>query len=176
MKEQFLAEVMPHQAVIHKICQIYRENREDREDLFQEIIYQLWKAYPQYQRKSKISTWMYRIGLNTAIATFRKAKIEWPQNDRGPKYNEMSATATDERLQQLYWAIRQLNEADKALIALYLDDLNYREMAKIMGISENNVGVRLNRAKNKIKNLLQRQQAASKTASSREMGNNKRML
>ena len=76
MKEKFLAEIFSHQALVHRVCRMYRDQQEDREDLFQEIIYQLWKSYPQFKGQAKISTWMYRIALNTAMASFRKGKVE----------------------------------------------------------------------------------------------------
>jgi len=155
MKERFLEEILEHQALIHKICRMYRDSKEDREDLFQEITYQLWKAYPSFQGRAKISTWMYRIGLNTAIATFRKPKITQPQahNDI-ERMNISEGFAEDDNSLKLHWAIKQMNKSDKALIALYLDDLSYQEMAEILGISENYIGVRLNRIKGKIKKLL----------------------
>lgn len=155
MKERFLEEVLKHQALVHKICKMYRDTREDREDLFQEITYQLWRAYPKFQGRSKISTWMYRIGLNTAMASFRKPKIAHSQVPIDlERMNRSEDAAEDDNSEKLHWAIQQMNKRDKALIALYLDDLSYQEMAEIMGISENYIGVRLNRIKEKIKKLL----------------------
>ena len=154
-RERFTEELFQHQSLIHKICRLYRDTKEDQEDLFQEITYQLWKAYPQFQGRSKISTWMYRIGLNTAIATFRKPKVvnTEPFNSyEGLNFSDVDSAV--ERREQLIWAIKKLNEADRAIITLYLDDLSYQSIAEIMGISENYVGVRLNRIKAKIKKLL----------------------
>jgi len=153
MKEKFQEDIFQHQALVHKICQMYRDTKQDREDLFQEIIYQLWKSYPQFEGRSKISTWMYRIGLNTAMATFRKPtiiNIELAPNAEIAN----SMDDTDERRERLWWAVKKMNEADRAIITLYLDDLNYQEIAEITGISENYVGVRLNRIKEKIRKLL----------------------
>ena len=155
MQEQFLTDISQHQGLIHKICRIYRDSKEDREDLFQEITYQLWKSYPHFQGRSKLSTWMYRIGLNTAMATFRKPRIATSSmHDNLERFAGQEEQSGDDHRERLYWAIRQMNEADKALISLYLEDFTYKEMAEIIGISENYVGVRLNRIKEKIKHLL----------------------
>ncbi len=155
MKDQFTAEILPHQALIHKICRMYRDTPEDREDLFQEIIYQLWKSYPKFENKSKITTWMYRIGLNTAMASFRKPKVTLHYSDTIPDKKTPQETQTDTwREELLFTAIRKLEEDERALIALYLEDLSYAEIAEVIGISENNVGVRLNRIKTKLKTIL----------------------
>ncbi len=158
MKDKFTTEIFPHQALIHKICRMYRDTLEDQEDLFQEIIYQLYKSYPQFQGKSKITTWMYRIGLNTAMATFRKAKVNlWYSDSISESKQLQDVDSTDWRQELLFVAMRKLEEGERALIALYLDDLNYSEIAEIIGISENNVGVRLNRIKTKLKKILNTQ-------------------
>lgn len=154
MKDQFTAVIFPHQALIHKICRMYRDTPEDQEDLFQEIIYQLWKSYPKFQGKSKISTWMYRIGLNTAMASFRKNKVKLLYSDTVPDKNSLPETAEYWREELLFSAIRQLSDDERALIGLYLDDFSYVEIAEIIGISENNIGVRLNRIKKKLKVIL----------------------
>ncbi|HSJ68107.1 MAG TPA: sigma-70 family RNA polymerase sigma factor [Anditalea sp.] len=154
MKDKFQDEIFQHQALIHKICRIYRDTKEEREDLFQDIIYQLWKAYPQFLGKSKITTWMYRIGLNTAMATFRKQKIEYAAPPLLPEYADKDPDVDSERRDQLLWAVKQLNDADRAIVTLYLDDLSYQEISEITGLKENYVGVRLNRIKEKIKKLL----------------------
>jgi RNA polymerase sigma factor (sigma-70 family) len=154
MKDQFTDLIFPHQALIHKICRMYRDTPEDQEDLFQEIIYQLWKSFPQFQGKSKISTWMYRIGLNTAMASFRKNKVKLLYCDTIADKNIPSESAEHWREELLFSAIRQLSEDQRALIGLYLDDFTYAEIAEIIGISENHIGVRLNRIKKKLKVIL----------------------
>lgn len=154
MKDQFTDVIFPHQALIHKICRMYRDTPEDQEDLFQEIIYQLWKSYPKFQGKSKISTWMYRIGLNTAMASFRKPKVKLQYSDTIPEKNILSEANEHWREELLFSAIRQLSEDERALVGLYLDDLSYVEIAEIVGISENHIGVRLNRIKKKLKVIL----------------------
>ncbi|PAM95178.1 RNA polymerase subunit sigma-70 [Flavobacterium sp. IR1] len=155
MEDKFTDEVLRHQGLIHKICRMYRDSREDQEDLFQEIVYQLWKSYPQFQGKSKITTWMYRIGLNTAMATFRKptvkidhcgvmAEQKLSQEPQGDSWKE----------DLLFAAIRELDQDERAFIALYLEDLSYAEISEVIGISQSNVGVRLNRIKTKLKTIL----------------------
>lgn len=154
-ESQFLQLIDQHQGIIHKICRLYRDSREDREDLFQEIVFQLWKSAPAFGGKSKFSSWMYRIALNTAIVAFRKKR---PDIIYGPVLPERpeERQEPEEQREQLFAALRQLNDADKALIALYLEDLSYQEIAEITGISENNVGVKLTRIRNKIQQLLKK--------------------
>ena len=152
-KAYFLEQINPHQAIVHKICRMYRDTPEDQEDLFQEIIYQLWKSYKNYKGKSKLTTWMYRIGLNTAMATFRKPKITVTNLEDNQEYQEQHYSE-DENSENLFRAIRHLPEPDRALLSLYFENLNYAEIGEVMGISENNVGVRLTRIKSKLKKLL----------------------
>ncbi len=152
---QFLVLIKEHQGIIHKICRLYRDIREDREDLFQEITFQLWKSRQTFKNDAKISTWIYRIALNTAIATYRKRKeaIEY-----GPVLPDVVEEQPDEALalrqERLFNALKQLDDGDKAIITLYLEDLSYQQIADIIGISENYVGVKLNRIKTKIQSLL----------------------
>lgn len=155
MKDKFTDDILTHQALIHKISRMYRDTLEDQEDLFQEIVYQLWKSYPKFQGKSKITTWMYRIGLNTAMATFRKPKVNVDYSSVIPEQKISQESQTDSwREDLLFAAIRKLDEDERAFIALYLDDLCYAEISEVIGISENNVGVRLNRIKTKLKTIL----------------------
>lgn len=152
---QFLALISSNQGVIYKIANLYRDTRDEREDLFQEIVFQLWKAYPSFRGDAKASTWIYRIALNTAIAIYRKNKpaIQYtpilpdlPAEEPNPEY--------DLRKERLFSALRLLDNSEKAIITLYLDDFSYKQIAEITGISENYVGVKLNRIKSKIQKLL----------------------
>ena len=155
MKDRFLEDIFQHQALIHKVCSMYRDTKEDREDLFQEITYQLWKSYPKFQAKSKISSWIYKISLNTAIATFRKPKIRI--SGKGDNLENMKiadVASEDDRKERLLAAIKKLDDVERALVVLYLEEMSYKKIADIIGISENYVGVRLNRIKEKIKKLL----------------------
>nr|WP_121269501.1 sigma-70 family RNA polymerase sigma factor [Pedobacter schmidteae] len=152
---QFLQLITEHQGIIHKVCRLYRDSKEDREDLFQEISYQLWKALSSFKGEAKLSTWIYRVALNTAIASFRK-KI--PNIEYSPILPDVPEEMQNEELairhEQLFAALKQLDDGEKAIITLYLEDLSYQQIAEVIGINENYVGVKLNRIKNKIQKLL----------------------
>lgn len=155
MQNSFLKIVEENQGIIYKVCKMYRDSNEDQEDLYQEIVLQLWKAYPKFQEESKVSTWMYRIALNTAIATFRKNKIKLEFKETISKeYHSNYTESQSENEERLFEAIRTLSKADRAFIALYLEDYSYKEIAQITGITENYVGVKISRIKEKLKNIL----------------------
>ena len=155
MEQPFLKDIQHNQNIIYKVCNLYRDSREDQEDLFQEIVYQLWKAYPGFKGESKLSTWMYRIALNTAIAAYRKPKIDITYPEELPDQMPYAADShSSENEQLLFRALRTLTDAEKAVISLYLEDYSYQEIAAITGLTESNVGVRLNRIKTKLKERL----------------------
>ena len=156
VKDRFLHIVSQHQGIIYKVCRIYRDTAEDREDLFQEIVYQLWKAFPSFREEAKTSTWMYRIALSTAVARYRKPQPyqEKVAIEQASYVAEGREEDNPEQKDKLYRAIGTLSHAEKAIITLYLDDYNYAEMADIIGITENYIGVKLNRIKEKLKKLL----------------------
>ena len=155
MEKEFLKVIHDHQRIIYKVCKMYRESKEDQEDLFQEIVFQLWKSFPSFKGESKISSWMYRISLNTAIAIYRKPKLSVDYMENFPeKIHPSSDNKLSENEERLFWALRKLSESEKALIALYLEDYSYLDIAEMVGISESNVGVKLNRIKNKLKIIL----------------------
>jgi RNA polymerase sigma factor (sigma-70 family) len=154
-KQRFLNMIGENQGIIHKICRMYRDTAEDREDLFQEITYQLWKSFPAFKGEAKASTWMYRIALNTAIAALRKKRPALEYAEVLPDFAEQIQNDEQEfRQERLFAVLRQLDHGEKALITLYLEDQSYRQIAEITGITENNVGVKLSRIKNKIQKLL----------------------
>jgi RNA polymerase sigma factor (sigma-70 family) len=134
----------------------------EREDLFQDIMYQLWKAYPQFKWESKFSTWMYKVALNVAITHIRRSR----RTPRNEELTESVARAPDidehmrrgEELYLLHEAIAALTDIDKAIILLHLEDHNYDEIACITGLSRTNVSVRLVRIKRTLKDYLQRNQ------------------
>lgn len=155
MEKEFLGLIHENQKIIYKICKLYRDSREDQEDLFQEIVYQLWKSYPGFKRESKVSSWIYRIALNTAIATYRKSKVSIDYYEEFPEHiHPFYEKTISENEERLFLALRKLNDSEKAVISLYLEDFNYKEIAEITGLSDSNVGVRLNRIKNKLKQIL----------------------
>ena len=155
METDFLKIVEDHQGIIYKVCKMYRDSKEDQEDLFQEIVLQLWKSFPKFRKESKVSTWIYRIALNTGIAIFRKNKIVLEFKENIPKENQSNyAQEPSENEERMFGAIRTLNKAERAIIALYLEDYPHKEIAEITGITENYVGVKINRIKEKLKNIL----------------------
>jgi RNA polymerase sigma-70 factor (ECF subfamily) len=155
MQQAFLGIIEEHQNIIYKVCHVYRDSKEDQEDLFQDIVLQLWKAYPKFRKESKVTTWMYRIALNTAIAIYRKNSVAIDFKETIPeKIHKTDSTPVSQNQDMMFRALRTLSEADKAVITLYLEDFSYKEIAEITGISENYVGVRINRIKNKLKKIL----------------------
>jgi RNA polymerase sigma-70 factor (ECF subfamily) len=155
-QEEFVRQVQANQGIIQKICRLYGQTRPDREDLFQEIIVQLWKAVPKFQEQSRFSTWLYRVALNTAISDFRKKRRALPVIQTEVASLEIESELIDdkdERLKTLYAAISRLQEIDKAIVMLYLEDKSYDEMEDIVGISASTLRVRMNRIKEKLREL-----------------------
>ena len=158
LEHKFITEFQLHQNIVHKVCRIYTNNQEAHNDLFQEITIQLWKAYPKFRGDSKLSTWMYRIGLNTAITLYRKSKRTVKTQNFDNVLHRIESTEYDdheeEQLKLMYKAIYQLSDIEKGLIFLYLEDKNYREISKTLGISEVNARVKMNRIKTRLKKIL----------------------
>ena len=136
---------------------MYAYTNDDRKDLFQEIVIQLWKAYPKFNGEAKFSTWLYRVALNTAITGLRKQRnfitsyepASLNVNISDDNYSETG----EERLQQLHKAIEQLSQVEKAIVMLYMEDKQYDEMEDILGISQGNLRVKMNRIKEKLREL-----------------------
>jgi RNA polymerase sigma-70 factor (ECF subfamily) len=155
-KEKFISIIKEHQKLIYKICFSYCRDAENRKDLQQEILLQLWSSYPKFDGRVKISTWIYRIALNTAIYYYRKDSKQSHLNtgiDESiiSNFSIESESDINEDIAFLFRFIEQLNELDKALILLYLDDNKYKEIADIIGISETNVATKISRIKKKLK-------------------------
>jgi RNA polymerase sigma-70 factor (ECF subfamily) len=133
----------------------------DREDLFQEITLQAWKAYGSFRGDARFSTWLYRVALNTAITFFRKEKRRpgLQLTDSLPEQADDTHDPVEEQLKAMYAAIGELSRIDKALIMLYLEDYSYNEIGEMMGITANNVAVKMNRIKTKLKEKTQQQMA-----------------
>ncbi|WP_370897797.1 RNA polymerase sigma factor [Chryseobacterium gossypii] len=157
-EQEFLDKIEKHKGIIFKISKMYMDNKDDRDDLFQEITYQVWKAYPGFKGQSEFSTWLYRIALNTAIVFLKsEKKRSFIGNESFQDYKiaqEEYDHEKEEKLTKMYKAIHQLNPIDKAFIFYYLEDFSGKEIAEQMGISEGNVRVKMNRAKNKLKDIL----------------------
>ena len=155
MEQAFLQHIQTNQKIIYKVCHLYRDTKEDQEDLFQEIVYQLWKAYPGFKGEAKPGTWIYRVALNTALAVYRKQQLNISYPDQFPELEAYTSEVnSSEKEDLLFRALRILSDSEKAVISLYLEDFSYEEIAAITGLSENNVGVRLNRIKKKLKERL----------------------
>lgn len=155
MEKQFLEMIAMHKATIHKVSRLYRDSLEDREDLFQEIVLQLWQSFPKFEGKAKQSTWIYRIALNTAMACYRRKSIILSFTERLPDKEDSNMDCENrEREEQLFMILKELNEADRALLALYFEDFDYREMAEITGLSENHVAVKMGRIRSRLKKTL----------------------
>lgn len=154
-EQAFLQQVEANAGIVRKVIHLYVEHPDDRRDLQQEILYQAWKAYPSFQGVSKFSTWLYRVSLNTVL-TFRRrvrrpalAPLESVESGRAVQEHPDS-----DHTERLYAAIRQLREAERALIMLYLDGFGHDEIADITGLSVNNVAVKLHRIKHELTKLI----------------------
>lgn len=160
----FNAWLAEYRGIVLKVARSYAVAAEDAQDLVQEILLQIWLSLPHFRGEASPCTWIYRVALNTAIGWKRKdgprfARQKAFQIEDPPMAAPDSAQQVDqqETVDRLYAAILQLPKAETALILLYLDDLSYREMAEVLGISENNVGVKLNRAKKNLSDLMRRE-------------------
>ncbi|MDB2701790.1 sigma-70 family RNA polymerase sigma factor [Flavobacteriaceae bacterium] len=154
----FVALLNENQNLVHKICRMYTDSKAAHDDLFQEISIQLWRSYDRFEGKSKFSTWMYRVGLNTAITLYRKEK---KRIDNGVLHENTPQlmvqeydTEIDEQLDWLYQKINSFSEIDKALTLLYLEDKKYDEISETLGISSINARVKMNRIKKRLKEMI----------------------
>ncbi len=158
MEKDFIRLITENQGIIHKVANLYSNGKEEKQDLFQEILLQLWKSYGTFQHKSKFTTWMYRVALNTALTSFRKFKKQKLQQDIdeiGFQIPDLNTNQEiEEQIKYLYAAISQLSEIERAIIMLYLEEHDYKEISQILGITESNVGVKINRIKKKLKTIL----------------------
>jgi RNA polymerase sigma factor (sigma-70 family) len=157
MEKAFIQLVNDHRALIFKVCNLYCADPESRKDLFQEVVLQLWKSFPGFRKESANGTWIYRVALNTAISNFRKESRKPEKTSLGQREFEipdMPGWDDKERRSSLNLAVDKLTDIEKAIILLYLDEKSYDEISEIIGISISNVGVRLNRIKNKLTKLI----------------------
>ncbi len=149
--QQFIAEIVRHKGIIFRICRIYQKEKSAQDDLYQEILMNAWNSFPRFEGRSKFSTWLYRVALNTALYQRRKNRIS--ENIVGLEYAEnfSNPEGQSEQLEMLRAAINTLDTTEKSIVVLYLDELPYKEISEITGLTETNVGVRLNRIKTKLK-------------------------
>lgn len=150
--------IKENEGLIFKITTIYGDDSEDRKDLYQEIVLQLWKAFGKFKGDSQSSTWTYRVALNTAISRLRKEKNKGVQvaydDDLVKQIVDNKDTFLEERSKELYQQIAKLTDLEKAIILLFLEDKSHGEIAQITGISTSNVGTRMNRIKEKLRNKI----------------------
>lgn len=149
--------ILPYAGIIIKICRAYTSTQEDFEDYYQEVCLQIWRSKDKFRQESEWSTWLYRLALNVCLTLLKKRKhskkvfaseyIPHEGTDEGQVFD-------DEALNQLYNAIKQLSEIDRAVILLYLEEKSYKEIADIIGTNTNNIGVRIKRIKERLKKLL----------------------
>ena len=155
LEKEFLDMIEAQKRTIYKVCYIYANDQDDLNDLFQETVLNLWKGFPSYRGDSKLTTWVYRIAMNTCITFLRHASHR-PQTVPMTA-NVASQMAADEdteaRLQELYRLINRLGKLERALILLWLEERSYQEMADILGLSKANVAVKLNRIREKLKKM-----------------------
>jgi RNA polymerase sigma-70 factor (ECF subfamily) len=154
-RQRFQETIEQHKGILFKVARTYCQNEDDRQDLMQEMMIQIWQSIHKYNDQFKISTWLYRISLNVAISFYRKSST------RSKKYTELTEQLIEtpvedksENERQLYLLdqfISELKEIDKALMILYLEDKSHTEIAEILGISVSNVGTKIGRIKNKLK-------------------------
>jgi RNA polymerase sigma-70 factor (ECF subfamily) len=158
LENKFVKELQANQGIIHKICRAYTKGEAQHKDLFQEISIQLFKAYPKFKGNSKFSTWMYRVAINTAISLYRKSKRQVKTSEIFDNLKELEYKGYDDtkdkQVDLLYQAINSLNDIEKALVLMYLEDKPYVEISQVLGITEVNARVKMNRAKTKLKNIL----------------------
>jgi len=163
-EEIFLRRIDQHRGIIRKVAAGYASTSADQKDLSQEIMLQLWRAYPRYSPKRSFSTWMYRIALNVAISFLRRntrpIRQTVPLEDVDRELPDESASAghDDEHVAILHRLIATLDPLNRALLLLYLDDHSYCEIADVLGITETNVATRLSRLKERLRRTLTRQE------------------
>jgi RNA polymerase sigma-70 factor (ECF subfamily) len=149
-EDRFQTLLSGHKKILYKVCSLYCKNRDDREDLAQEIAIQLWRSFGSFDDRCRFSTWMYRIALNVAISFYRRenTRARFVLSDHERLLNAMDETAEpSENIRMLYQLIEGLDALNRALVLLFLDGNSYRDIAEILGISETNVATKIGRLK-----------------------------
>lgn len=155
LKREFLELVETHQGIVHKVCALYAADDDDRQDLRQEILMQLWRSFPSFRGGSRFSTWMYRVALNTALLARRRqrSRPRWGSLPE-PEPAAPDRARNDPDVERLNWCIRRLPELDRAVILLYLEQYRHEEIAELTGLSRQAVGVRIVRIKGRLRECL----------------------
>jgi len=153
--QQFQKLIEQHKGILLKVARTYCQQVEDRQDLIQEIRIQIWRSFDKYNDKYQISTWLYRIAINVAISFYRKNEKRHeniiPLNEQISEIKENDSSVNEEQIKELMSFIYKLNDLDKALMLLYLENKDHTEIADILGISKSNVGTKIGRIKEKMK-------------------------
>ncbi|MCV2485441.1 RNA polymerase sigma factor [Flavobacterium sp. SH_e] len=163
MKEkehEFLNRIEIHKGILYKVSKMYMDNSDDQQDLFQEIVCQLWKSYESFRNESQFSTWMYRVAVNTAIVFLKKEKRKVDKYEiasENVKDDEGDSHIKESQLDHFYKAVQKLEKIDKAIIFYQLEGFSHKEIGENLGISEGNARVKLNRAKEKLKEIIKNQ-------------------
>lgn len=156
-KEHFTRAIEENEGLIYKVTMLYTGNLQDREDLYQEIVFQLWKSYDSFNEFSKLSTWMYRVAMNTAIYNLKKNNRKIGTTTIDPiveRIADLKDNSEEEKLKLLNDQIQKLNLLEKGIILLYLEGKSHDEIAEIIGITKSNVGTKISRIKKKLKSQL----------------------
>jgi RNA polymerase sigma factor (sigma-70 family) len=146
-EQEFTELIDQHRGIIFKVIRLYVNHEEDERDLFQEILFQAWRSYPNFKGQSKFSTWLYRVGLNTVLTFRRRPKLVVPHEDLSVLKVSIDERVHPEETEALYIAIRDLNELDRMIVTLHLDGYENEEISEISGLTKNNVAVKLHRIK-----------------------------
>ncbi len=149
-----------HKGILYKVSKMYMDNSDDQQDLFQEIVCQLWKSYDSFRNESQFSTWMYRVAINTAIVFLKKEKRKvdkYEITSENIKEDESDSQLKESQLDHFYKAVQKLEKIDKAIIFFQLEGFSHKEIGENLGISEGNARVKLNRAKEKLKEIIKNQ-------------------
>lgn len=161
MKEkEFLNRIESHKGILYKVSKMYMNNHDDQQDLFQEIVCQLWKSYDSFRNESQFSTWMYRVAVNTAIVFLKKEKRKVDKYEiasENIKEDEGDSHIKESQIDHFYKAVQKLGKIDKAIIFYQLEGFSHKEIGDNLGISEGNARVKLNRAKEKLKEIIKNQ-------------------
>lgn len=151
--QEFVTLVREQRSNIYTVCYMFSKDEDEVNDLFQEVLINLWKGFNSFQNKSKVSTWVYRVALNTCISMDRKKKLFGKKVELDMQMNLFEDDDQDtQQIQQLYKRIHQLGVIDRAIVLLWLDNLSYEEIGQIVGISAKNISVKLVRIKEQLKN------------------------
>jgi RNA polymerase sigma-70 factor (ECF subfamily) len=159
-EQEFLTRIESHKGILYKVSKMYMDNYDDQQDLFQEIVCQLWKSYETFRNESQFSTWMYRVAVNTAIVFLRKEKRKVDKYEiasENIKDDEDDSHIKESQLEHFYKAVQKLEKIDKAIIFYQLEGFSHKEIGENLGISEGNARVKLNRAKEKLKEIIKNQ-------------------